>query len=211
MEIFNVSNRILSGFTAGVLLICLSIPTHLAAQGNTATISGTVTDPSGAAVPDVALEVRSLDTGARQSAASDGQGRFRVPQLSLGTYEVQASKTGFETMLRRGITLNIGSEIVIDFSLQIGQAQQTIAVDGLSSQVETSSAALSNLVEPAQMRELPLNGRNFAQLLHACAWRPAAYQPGIAAIWNPGQLLGRGLKRRGPAVSARQYEYRGIL
>jgi hypothetical protein len=90
LEIFNVSNRILSGFGAGVLLICLSIPAHLTAQGNTATIAGTITDPSGAAVPDVALEVRSVETGARQSTASDGQGRFRVPQLSLGTYEVQA-------------------------------------------------------------------------------------------------------------------------
>ena len=84
MELFNVSNRIVSGFAAAVLLICLSIPAHLAAQGNTATISGTITDPSGAAVPDVALEVRSIDTGARQSTASDGQGRFRVPQPQSG-------------------------------------------------------------------------------------------------------------------------------
>ena len=147
------------------LLLCLSGAPPLSAQGNAATIAGTVADPSRAAIPDATVTAKNLGTDISQTVVSDSQGRFRILQLGLGNYEIRASKMGFSTVVRQGVTLTVGSESVIDFVLPVGQAQETVTVEGQVSQVETSSAAISNLVEPTQMRELPLNGRNFEQLL----------------------------------------------
>ena len=146
------------------LVWLLNLP-QIAGQGSTAVLLGTITDPSGAAIADAAVGVKNLGTGNAQTAMTDAQGRFRVPELGLGDYEIQASKAGFSTAVRKGITLTVGSQTVVDFSLQVGQSQQTVTVEGQVTQVETNSTALSNLVEQTQMRELPLNGRNFAQLL----------------------------------------------
>ena len=151
-------------FTGLVLIGALGVP-RAAAQSTTAIISGTITDPSGAAIANSAVEVLNVGTGLKQNTNSDAQGRYRVPELGLGVYEVKAGKTGFETAVRKNITLTVGSQIVSDFTLPVGQAQQTVTVEGQVSQVETASTAMSSLVEPKQMSELPLNGRNFAQLL----------------------------------------------
>lgn len=137
----------------------------LPAQTTTAIISGTVTDASGAVVAGAKVDVRNVGTGITRSTTSNGQGRYRVPELLIGDYEVQASQAGFQTVLRKGITVTVGSEAVIDLSLPVGQAQQTVTVEAQASQVDTSSAAVATLVEPTQMNELPLNGRNFEQLL----------------------------------------------
>jgi carboxypeptidase family protein len=153
-----VTSCILMAFAASVL-------TPLAAQTTTATMSGTVTDVSGAVVAGAKVEVKNVGTGITQPATTDGQGRFRVPELPIGSYEVQATQAGFQTVVRRGITLTVGSEAVVDFTLPVGQAQQTVTVEAQASQVDTSSSAIANLVESTQMRELPLNGRNFEQLL----------------------------------------------
>jgi len=150
----------------------------LPAQTSTATISGTVTDGSGAAVPGAKVEAKNIQTGIVQATAADGQGRFRVGELLVGTYEVQAAQTGFETVLRKNLTLTVGSEVVVDISLPVGQSQQTVTVESQVSRVETSSAAVSTLVERTQMEDLPLNGRNFESLI--------ALAPGVITIPNTG-------------------------
>ncbi|HJT87448.1 MAG TPA: carboxypeptidase regulatory-like domain-containing protein [Bryobacteraceae bacterium] len=134
-------------------------------QGSTATISGTVTDMSGAAIGEASIQVRNVGTGISQSVASNAQGRYQVPDLAIGVYDVQASKTGFQTVVHTGITLTVGSQPVVDFSLPVGQAQQTVTVESEVSQVETQSTDVGALVESKQVTELPLNGRNFTQLL----------------------------------------------
>jgi hypothetical protein len=135
------------------------------AQGTTATILGTVTDMSGAAIPETAVQVKNVGTGITQSTVSDAQGRFTAPDLGIGDYEVQASRTGFSTVVRKGITLTVGSQAVVDFSLPVGQQTQTVTVESQASQVETTSAAVGSLITQAQMANLPLNGRNFEQLI----------------------------------------------
>lgn len=149
-------------------------PGLLNAQTTTATISGTITDPSGAVIAAAKVEVRNVETGIVRPAGADSQGRYRVPELIIGTYEVQAMQAGFQTVVRKGIGLTVGSETVVDLSLPVGQAGQTVTVEAQASQVETSSAAVSSLVEATQMRELPLNGRNFEQLL--------SLAPGVQSI-----------------------------
>lgn len=131
----------------------------------TATIVGTVTDATGAVIAEATVQVRNVGTGIAQTTASDAQGRYRVPDLLIGEYEVQAAKAGFQTVVRRGVTLTVGSQPVVDFSLPVGQAQQTVTVESEVSQVETQSTAVGALVESKQISQLPLNGRNFTQLL----------------------------------------------
>jgi hypothetical protein len=135
------------------------------AQGPTATIQGTVIDTSGGAVAGAKIDVKNAGTGITQSVTSDAQGRYTVPQLPIGDYTVQASQAGFQTVIRQGITLSVGNEATVDFNMQVGQQQQTVTVAGEASQVETSSSTVSSLVDQTQMRELPLNGRNFEQLI----------------------------------------------
>src|SRR2546426_1890971 len=138
---------------------------NLHAQGATAAISGTVLDPTGAAIPGASISVRNVGTAFTRSVISDDQGRYVAPELPIGEYEVQASLAGFQTVVRRGIPLTVGSRPVIDLQLPIGQAEETISVTGDLSQVETTSSSVSSLVNQTQMRELPLNGRNFEQLI----------------------------------------------
>src|SRR5579864_8481535 len=165
---------------------------RLAAQAATATIQGTVTDASGAAVPDAMVQLRNINTGVTQTTTSNGQGRFVVPDLAVGEYEVQASKTGFSTVVRRGITLTVGAQSVVDFSLPVGQQSQTVTVEGQASTVETTNATVGQLTDQKQMRDLPLNGRNFEQLI--------LLTPGVQTIQSNG-FVSSGFQGRAPEYS----------
>jgi len=138
---------------------------RLHAQAATASVSGTVTDSSGAAIPGASVEIRNTATGTARSVVSDAQGRYNIPDLGIGTYEVRGSKTGFQTTVRSGLALTVGSAPVIDLQLSVGQTQETVTVEANAAQVETTNSTLSALVNQTQMRELPLNGRNFEQLI----------------------------------------------
>ena len=153
----------------GCFLLALIWATRLDAQTQNAAISGTVTDPTGAVLAGAAVQARNVGTGISQSSMSDEQGRFRMPDLQIGEYEVQASRSGFQTVVHKGITLNVGGQLVVDFTLPVGQAQQTVTVQGEVSVVDTQSTAVGSLVESAQVRELPLNGRNYTSLLTLAA------------------------------------------
>src|SRR5579883_199756 len=111
---------------AGLMLFLTGV--RLPAQA-TASIVGTVTDASGAAITQAAIQVRNVGTGVTQATVSDEQGRYRVPDLQIGDYEAQAAKAGFQTVVDRKSTLTVGSQPVVDFSLPIGQAQQTVTVE----------------------------------------------------------------------------------
>jgi Carboxypeptidase regulatory-like domain/TonB dependent receptor len=145
--------------------VALWMPVPLAAQRATATISGTLTDPSGSAVPDASVRATNIATGVTQATTSDSQGRYRVAELAVGAYRVQVEKPGFQTVVHTGIELTVGGESVADFSLPVGQATQTISVEAEVSSVNTTTAQLSTLIEQTQLRELPLNGRNIQQLV----------------------------------------------
>src|SRR5579872_1567479 len=133
--------KLLFGAALGMLLAVVSAD-RLRAQGTTATILGTVTDMSGAAIPDVTVQAKNTGTGVTQIGTADSQGRFRVADLGVGEYEVQATKAGFSTVVHKGITLAVGSQTVVDFSLPVGQQQQTVTVEGEASAVETTNAAI---------------------------------------------------------------------
>jgi GNAT superfamily N-acetyltransferase len=157
----------------------------------TAGIVGTVTDMSGAAIAGATVQVKNVGTGATRNATTDAAGRFRAPDLVIGEYELQASNPGFQTVVHKGITLTVGSEPVVDFSLPVGQAQQTLTVEGQVSQVETQSTAVGSLVEGAQIRDLPLNGRNYTSLLTLA---PGVIQIPLGAPGAGSTFYGNGQK-----------------
>ena len=156
------------GVRAAALLLTLAFgfSGRLSGQGSTnATVLGTVTDSAGAVVPGASVQVRNVGTAQAQQTTTDAQGRYTVADLPVGSYEAQASAQGFQTTVRRGITLTVGAQSVVDFSLSVGQAQQTITVESEVSQVDTVSTAVSSYVEAKQIADLPLNGRNFTDLV----------------------------------------------
>ena len=128
-------------------------------------ILGTVTDPSGAALPGATVQVKNVGTGVIRTVTTNEVGRYRVPDLIIGQYQVQATLSGFRTVVETAVPLSVGSERVINFSLPIGQTQETVNVESQLAQVETTSAAVSTLVEGKQIADLPSNGRNYTQLI----------------------------------------------
>jgi outer membrane receptor protein involved in Fe transport len=148
------------------LIYCLwSLASAGSLYGQAASISGRVTDSSGAAIPEVPVTVKNTGTSSTQTVNTDVQGRYFVPDLPIGTYDLTAMKMGFQTSVRQGVTLTVGSAPVVDFQLAVGQTTETVNVEANVAQVETTTAAVSSLVNQTQMRELPLNGRDFEQLI----------------------------------------------
>ena len=180
-----------STLVLGCFLLSLMGPARLQAQAQNATISGTVTDSTGAALAGTSVQARNVGTGVSQGAMSDEQGRYRMPDLQIGEYEVQATRMGFQTVVHTGITLNVGSQLLVDFTLPVGQAQQTVTVQGEVSVVDTQSTAVGALVESKQMRDLPLNGRNFTQLLTLA---PGVTQIPFGAPGSGSTFYGNGQK-----------------
>ena len=148
-----------------VLMLVLSCAVHTQVQTETATVTGTATDPSGGAAAGAKIEATNLGTNTAQDTVTDSAGRYKLADLPVGTYNVQASLAGFKTVVHSGVILAVGGSLVVDFSLPVGQITQTVNVEADVSRVETETSELSTLISPQQMRELPLNGRNFEQLL----------------------------------------------
>ncbi len=153
------------------VLLCVGVfgVARLQAQANKGIISGTVTDTSGAVVVGANVEVKDVGTGISYTAVTDSQGHYLIPELLVGNYQVQASKSGFQTVVHSGITLTVGVQLLVDFKLPVGQATEVVTVTGEVSQVDSTTATVSSLVAPKQMEDLPLNGRNFEQLLSLAA------------------------------------------
>jgi len=149
-----------------VLLAFLILPpvSTLEGQGTTATVSGIVQDETGGVLPGVSITVEGVDTGSVRSAVSDDLGRYRVPLLEPGTYEIQAELSGFQTAVRTGVKLEVGANAVIDVSLTIGAITERVVVQGQAPLVETTTTSMAGLVDDKKIRDLPLNGRSYEQL-----------------------------------------------
>ncbi|MGH9347378.1 MAG: TonB-dependent receptor domain-containing protein [Vicinamibacterales bacterium] len=145
-------------------LIIWAIPSPLLGQVTGGEIVGTITDESGAVLPGGSVTVRNLDTGLTRNVVAMDSGRYRVPNLPIGTYEVQAELSGFRTAIRRGIQLTVGRGATVDLTLAVGEVTEDIVVTGDAPLVETRTSGLGGLVGEQQMQDLPLNARNFVQL-----------------------------------------------
>ena len=150
---------------AGVLVGVLFAAVPHYGQITTGTISGTVTDSTGGAIPGAQVLILNEDTGVSRTVQTDAAGRYSAPQLTLGKYRVTTSREGFQTEARSGIQLTVGREAAVNFQLQVGAVTQTVEVTGEAPLVQTTEATVSYLVDDRTIRELPLNGRDISQLI----------------------------------------------
>jgi hypothetical protein len=129
-----------------------------------ANIVGTVTDSSGAAVPNVKVTVSNPDKGLVRNLVSNAAGDYRAADLAVGNYVVTAEASGFRKLVRSGITLQVAQTLRVDLQLVVGQLSQQVNVTGNVPHVETENAAISGVVTGTQISSLDLNGRNFMSL-----------------------------------------------
>jgi hypothetical protein len=130
-----------------------------------ASMTGVITDTSGARVPAAAVTVKNVETGSLRSTVSDDAGRYQVLALPVGEYEIRVSKAGFREQIRSGIHLAVGQEAAVDLTLQVGEVKQQVTVAAEAPMVNTTTRDISGLVGERQVKELPLNGRSYDLLL----------------------------------------------
>src|SRR2546425_5473281 len=135
------------------------------AQGFTGAITGTVKDVSGAAIVGAAVTVKHVETGLTRAVQADASGNYNVSSLPVGEYELTAEKMGFQVEVRRGINLAVAQEAVVNVTLQVGSMVQQVTVTEDAPLVNTTMTQTSGLISEEQIKELPLNGRSFDQLL----------------------------------------------
>jgi hypothetical protein len=135
------------------------------AQVTTGTISGSVTDTTGAVLPGVKIVILNEDTGVFRTVDTDAAGRYSAPSLSLGNYRITATLEGFQTEVRSGLVLTVGRAAIVDLKLSVGAVSQTVEVTGEAPLVQTTEATVGYLVEDRSIRDLPLNGRDLTQLI----------------------------------------------
>jgi hypothetical protein len=151
-----------------LVLLVISAAAAIAADP-TGTISGLVTDPSGAAVVNADVTVRNPKTGLTRSAKTDTQGGFLFPLMPVGTYDVTIEMQGFRRFEQKGITLLVNGVAQIPVALQIGALAESVTVEADATLVETRSGTIKGVVDQQRIVELPLNGRNAATLINLAA------------------------------------------
>lgn len=153
-----------------VLIICLNIvlgyTSQSMAQVATGTILGTVHDNTGAVVPGAQVTITEINKGTSQNYVTDDTGVYNAPFLTPGTYSVAVEMTGFKKQVRDGVILQIDQKARVDFVLEVGEVTETSNVIGLAPLIRSESSELGEVIEERAVRELPLNGRNFAQLVY---------------------------------------------
>ncbi len=142
------------------LVVFLACPFRAGAQVSAA-ISGVVTDPSGSAVTAATVTAKNAETAGLRSTVTDAAGRYRLPELAVGEYEIKVVKDGFRSMVRSGIQLVVGQEARVDLMLQVGEVQEQIVVTEEVSPVNATTTDVSGVVAEGQIKNLPLNGRSY--------------------------------------------------
>src|SRR6266404_8597860 len=160
------------------LAIALCMPLAVFAQ-TSGSITGEVTDQSGAVAPNATVTATNSKTNVARSTATNASGIYSFPDLTPGTYEVKVSAPGFATIVKTNIELQVQQTARVDFSLSVGQAAQTVEVTGSTNSLNTENATVGTLIEEKRISELPLNGRNFFSLV--------ALAPNVAFGFLPAQ------------------------
>jgi Carboxypeptidase regulatory-like domain/TonB-dependent Receptor Plug Domain len=168
-------NRISATFSlVAILAITIFSAGNAYAQVSGATLSGTITDPSGAAIAGAKVSIVNKATGVTRDVTTDSAGLYSAPNLQPGVYDVTASASGFSAAKESDITLTIGGQQTLNMPLRVGEASQTIEVTAAAPLVQLGSSALSSDINTTTVTELPLNGRDWASL--------ATLTPGVNAI-----------------------------
>src|SRR6201981_2376912 len=162
-------------------VLCLAlVALSFAVQAQDATIVGTVTDPSGASVPNVKITVTNVETGLAKTATTGDSGTYVIPELKIGHYNAKAEAAGFKVAEQKDLVLQVGDRDRIDFQMQIGGTQETVTVEADPVRVQTESGEQSNVITGQQISQLAVAGRSMYQL--------AALVPGASSQIGGGGM-----------------------
>jgi Carboxypeptidase regulatory-like domain len=164
---------------AAVLLLALFPPAVSSALAQTSvsgTITGSITDSTGAVIPSADVVVTNKGTQQVVKTATNGSGYYTFPNLPSGDYDVRATKEGFEACLNRGVHLDPAATVEVSCALKVGQVSQTVEVQASAVNVDVSDTKVERTVDSTQMQQLPVNGRNFVSLL--------GLQPGVVQSFS---------------------------
>ena len=155
-----------------VLLGIVIVAATLAWAGITGSISGVVSDPSGAVISGANVVAINTQTGVKTSVTTDSKGFYSLPALAIGSYEVQVSQVGFRTYHNRGLQIDANSALRVDVTLEVGAINEKVEVSSDTVHVETESTQMGEVIAGKTMTAVPLNGRSYTDLL--------ALQPGVS-------------------------------
>ncbi|HEY7500838.1 MAG TPA: TonB-dependent receptor [Vicinamibacterales bacterium] len=175
-----------------VILFVTAMPAAAHAQDPRGGIEGAVSDATGAAIRSARVVATNLDTGFSRDTATEGDGFYRLLLLPVGRYSITIHASGFATMVREGIDVNVGRTVRVNAQLELSSVTETVKVAGGAQLVETSSTALGRVVTGRELVEMPLNGRNFTQL--------GLLQTGVAPL-TAGIVTAGGSLRQGQAYA----------
>jgi len=166
-------------FTAScaLVLILMSLTSHLLGQQGQASITGTVEDASGAVLAGASVTLTNKDTGVVTRATSNEAGRYSLLYVPVGRYTIQVEKEGFKTQVQTSLVLAAEEQAGANFTLTVGAINEKVEVSANAQAIETESAALEQVVNQRAIMELPLNGRNPADLVFL--------SPGTVNLLNP--------------------------
>jgi hypothetical protein len=179
----HVSRAYLAYFS-GIVLVCATLPCLSHAQLSSASVTGVVRDTTGGVIADAAIVLRNIDTSVERRASSNSAGNYAFVNVPVGKYVVDITKPGFRNYRVADLVLEVDHTATIDASLSLGGVEQTVQVEAAADLIQASSAELGAVVTQKQVTDLPLNGRNFTQLL--------TLTPGAAPVNGPQQSNGFG-------------------
>lgn len=157
----NLRNRALFAVFAIWLLFC----PRFHAQTTDATVAGQITDSAGRVVPEVQVTFTNLNTNVTYNAITNAEGAYRVSALKPGLYRANITKEGFASIVKGDIELHVQDQVSINFSLRVGSVSETVTVQAGAPLINTESSAVGGVVENAQIRQMPINGRNYLDLM----------------------------------------------
>ena len=185
--------------TLALVVALFLYPSAALAQRSTATLRGTVTDASKATVPGATVTVRNDATGFSRTVTTNESGLYSFAELPVGIYSVQVELSGFKTAVREALTLNVADDRALDFELQTGDISEVVQVESTALQVRTIGGDVSGIITGEQVRELPLNGRNFLQLV---TLMPGVSAPDFLNVKDKGLLGGSDVSVSGSGVTS---------
>ena len=139
----------------------------IASAQENGTITGQVTDRTGAAVPGVTITVTRTDTGEVRTTQSGASGLYEIPGLAVGTYNLKATKGGFKNYTKTGIVINVAATVRADVAFQVGSASESVVVNAAALAVQSDTNEVSTLITGEQVLQLATNGRNMMSLTTA--------------------------------------------
>jgi len=181
--------------TGSVLLLLLAsalflLPSYTWAQEVTASIVGTVVDPSGAAVSGATITARDLDRGTVLATTTNDAGAFNIPGVPVGKYQVKAEAKGFQTVINQAFTVTLNQTARLNLQLRIGQTTETVEVSAVAPLLQTDTSLLGNLVDSATVTALPLSTHNTNQLTLISA--PGVITPNLFGFQAAQNSFGTG-------------------